>query len=221
MKKIIINAFVSILTLASVAPLEMTNENYNSIDFNDTIAMSFSRFDSNGKKVATEEMSSDNISFFIDQFNDFISYEIVSPNYHELIGAFSQKPISIDKADHLKVAELALFFGQDSLACALLRSYIARFAQYETIETFFDPQNTPLSIKHLLRKLYFLLTDDHRVMTYKHDDRTINITMTLKEVLYGRQVVVKNSVLNLSNLHLSSLDGIAHKNSRCYHKTTE
>lgn len=87
-------------------------------------------------------------------------------------------------------------------ACA--REYIDRIGNPQT-DSYFTENTVSKPIKEIIRKQYFLKTNDHNILK-KTDGSTV--TLSLFEVIISRPTTIMNSKLNLSNLHLASIDEI-------------
>lgn len=87
----------------------------------------------------------------------------------------------------------------------LAREYIERVGNPKNNTFFMQANEISEPIKDIIRKQYFLMTNDETVL--KKDDGS-TLTLSLTEVIISRPTKILNSKLNLSNLHLSSLDCI-------------
>lgn len=127
----------------------------------------------------------------------------------DIIESLSQHDYVTKPEELCRLINLSIFLEQTFLAHALAKKYLRLYATSKDVVI--NPKLPFLQdSKILLRKLYFLLTNDPGALFLldEHGNPTV-ITLSLEEVVMHRALYIENSKVDISNLFLDSIDGIS------------
>ncbi|MBD3231188.1 hypothetical protein GF322_00845 [Candidatus Dependentiae bacterium] len=125
-------------------------------------------------------------------------------NSFQIIEHLSELKFSNYPEEFWDLFQAACIFNFKLISHALAREYIKKIKDPRKDEYFVKNKKISNEIKDFIRKQFFLMYNDHDIL----NNRKKVLSLDLKEVAYSKKLEILNCKLNLSNLHLSSIDGI-------------
>lgn len=212
MKKKLVCFFIGIGCLLSSndinADILLTSSSGGSLSVPNTIALSFSKSPTNEKTEKLKDIKPQDLEKFLLYVKHAQQKLAQRTPWRKIIEELSQQDYVTQPDELCKLINLGIFLDQLFVTYALAKKYVSTYAS--TREAVIYPEFPLLpESKILLRKSYFLHHNDPSTMIIRHTNGEQSIiTLTLEEVVLNRRILIENSKFDLSNLFLSSLDGI-------------
>ena len=138
------------------------------------------------------------------KYQEEFNYAESAINCFKIIEHLSELKLATYPEEFWPLFEASCCFENNIIPHALAREYIKKIQDPRQDYFFISPNKISEHVKDFIRKQYFLMTNDHDILQKENETLTLNI----EEIAYSRMLEILNCKLDLSNMHLSSIDGI-------------
>lgn len=204
--KKIINSYVCFIVVVFTmnmrccAEVMLSHNSGYAISLSDGLMLDFVLHDYNGSRVDIARNVSNQV---LEKFFQYIFalQQIMKEGNVSFtrVEKLSKLALSSNDTEWAQLFNMATFFQIKDLGWGLAREYLCKNITILDRNALLNPgQELMPACLEILKKQYFLLTKD----------KTLDVKLTLEELMCGEDIFVGNSKLDLSGRHLISLDGI-------------